>query len=80
MPKGILVGGGGERRGGYRRHVLTKLCYFTRIFFFFWRAIRKCRKESHTHTQRKVNHDMERKQYIYIYKKNIIFFLPFFFF
>ena len=29
MPKGILVGGGGE--GGYRRHVLTKLYYFTRI-------------------------------------------------
>ena len=34
MPKGILVGGGrggGGGEGGYRRHVLTKLYYFTRI-------------------------------------------------
>ena len=31
LPKGILVGGGGE--GGYRRHALTKLYYFTRTNF-----------------------------------------------
>ena len=32
MPKGILVAGGGDwGEGGYRRHVLTKLYYFTRI-------------------------------------------------
>ena len=33
------------------------------FFFFFWLAILKCTKESHT-KKRKVNHGMERKQYI----------------
>ena len=38
---------------------------YRQFFFFGGGGILKCRKESHTHTQRKVNHDMERKQYIY---------------